>query len=192
MRCIPPSVGFRFPFSRKLSWLLKWNFQSPSPSWHPYQSISVIISRYGTQSVGELFIASHGYQERFAELSSVVPHMPLLITSFPCKSKSASSKTAAALRPNFLPGVFFPQHLHPAGCCFCCLWEPRDCPYLPVIPLPEISVSLDAEWSVNPLLHFWIRLLKGQSWPYQNHLLFSYWLAEHTVRFALMVDFSAA
>lgn len=129
MRCIPPSTSFRFPFSRKLSRRPKWSFQSPSPSWHPCLSISVIISRYGTQSVGEVFIASHGYQERFAVLSSVVPHTPILITSFPCKSKSTSSKIAAALRPNILPGVFFPQHLQPAGCRFCCLWLPRDCTY---------------------------------------------------------------
>lgn len=192
MRCIPPSAGFRFPFSRKLSWHLKWSFQSPSPSWHRCLGMSVIISCYGTQSLRDVFIASHGYQERFAVLSSVVPHTPVLITSFPCKTKSTSSKIAAAWRPNILPGVFFPQHLQPAGCHLCCLWLPRDCPYLSMIPLPEVSISFDTEWSSNPLLQFWICFLKGQSWPYQNHLLFSYWGAEHTVWFALMAGFSAA
>lgn len=150
MRCIPPSASFRFPFSRKLSWPLKWSFHSPFASSHPCLSVSVIISCYGTWSVGEVFIASHGYQERFAVQSSVVPHVSLLITSFPWKSKSTSSK----MRPNILPGVFFPQHLQPEGCCFCGLWLPRDCPYLSMVLLPEISISLDAEWSSNPLLRF--------------------------------------
>lgn len=118
MRWIPPSAGFRFPSSRKLSWRPKWSFQSPSPSWHPCLSVSVIISRYGTQSIGEVFIASHSYQESFAVLSSVVSCMSVLITSFPCKSKSISSKITSALRLDILPGAFFLQHLQPAGCCF--------------------------------------------------------------------------
>lgn len=168
MKCIPSSAGFRFPFSRKLSWRLKWSFQSPSPSWHPCLNISVIISCYGTESI-EVFIAGHGYWERFAVVSSVVPHMPRVITSFPWKSKLTSSKTAAAaLRPNILPGVLFPWHLQTPGCHFCYLWLFRDCPYLAIIPLPEISISLEAEWSSNPLFQFWICLLKRQSWPYQT------------------------
>lgn len=105
---IPPSAGFRFPFLRKLSWRPTRSFQFPPHSLHPCLNISV-ISRYGTQGV-EVFIASRGYQERLAVLSSVLAHKPILITSFPspCKSKSTSSKIAAALKPNMLPGVFFP------------------------------------------------------------------------------------
>lgn len=185
MKSIPSSGSFRFPFSRKSSWHLKWSFQSPSPPWHLCLNISVIISCYSTESI-EVFIAGHGYQERFAVVSSVVPHMTRVITSFPWKSKLTSSKiAAAAFRLNILPGVLFPWPLQTSGCHFCYFWLPRDCPYLAIIPLPEISISLEVEWSSNSLFQFWICLLKGESWPYQNHLLFLCWGAEHAVLYGL-------
>lgn len=185
MEPVPSSAGFRFPFSRKLSWRLKWSFQSPSPSWHPCLNISVIISCYSTESI-EVFIAGHGYQERFAVVSSVAPHTPRVITSFAWKSKPTSSKiAAAALRLNILTGVSFPWQLHTSGCHFCYFWLPRDCPCLARIQLPEISISLGAEWSSNLLFQFWICPLKGQLWPYRNHLLFLFWGAGHAVLYGL-------